>query len=73
MLVIHYDNDTTVYLNGKPLFAADKWNDAYRGVDVTDTVRTLLQDGENTIAVHTRQDTGGQFIDLALLIGAEAE
>ncbi len=73
MLVIHYDNDTTVYLNGKPLFTADKWNDAYRGVDVTDTVRPLLKEGENTIAVHARQDTGGQFIDLALLIGSKAE
>ena len=73
MLVIHYDNDTTVYLNGKPLFTADKWNDVYAGVDVTNDMRPLLKEGENTIAVHTRQDTGGQFIDLALLIGSRAE
>lgn len=73
MLVIHYDNDTTVYLNGKPMFTADKWNDTYAGVEVTDAARPLLQEGENTIAVHTRQDTGGQFIDLALLIGSGSE
>lgn len=73
MLVIHYDNDTTIYVNGQKLFSADKWNDAYTGMDVTDALRPLLKEGENTIAVHTWQDTGGQFIDLALLIGARSE
>lgn len=68
VLIIHYDNDTTVYLNGSVLFSATKWNDAYARVDLSERVKELLKTGENTVAVHTWQDTGGQFIDLALLL-----
>jgi len=67
LLVIHYDDNTTVYLNGKTIFSRERWNDAYEGVDVTDAVRAAIREGENHIAVHTWQSHGGQFIDMALL------
>lgn len=70
ILAIHYDNATVVYLNGKVIWksAAGAWNDAYEGIDVTKALRDAIVEGINTIAVHTHQDTGGQFIDLALLV-----
>jgi hypothetical protein len=69
-LMLHYDNATTVHLNGRELLSLEGWNDAYAPFDVTDAIRPLLRKGENLLAVHTHQDTGGQFIDLALLLAA---
>jgi hypothetical protein len=71
MLVIHYDNGTEVYVNGKPIWKGEQWNDKYAGFDVTKALRQALQPGKNTIAVHCHQDEGGQFIDVALLVAAE--
>jgi len=70
MLVAHYDNATEVYLNGKRIWRGKEWTDRYAGYDVTQTVKDAIKPGRNVIAVHTHQDTGGQFIDLALLIGS---
>jgi hypothetical protein len=66
-LVIHYDNGTEVYVNGKEVWSGKGWNDNYAYVDVTRTVRETLRAGKNLVAVHCHQDEGGQFIDLALL------
>lgn len=71
MLVIHYDNGTEVYVNGKPIWKGEKWNDRYVGFDVTDALKKAIVPGKNTIAVHCHQDEGGQFLDLALLASGE--
>ena len=39
----------------------------YRPFIVTDKLKKALKKGPNTLAVHTHQTVGGQFIDLALL------
>jgi hypothetical protein len=72
-LVIHYDNATEVYVNGRKLWQAQGWNDQYAGFDVTSELRAALRPGENLIAIHCHQDEGGQFIDAALLLGSETE
>ncbi|MBI1784267.1 hypothetical protein HYR69_03910, partial [Candidatus Sumerlaeota bacterium] len=69
LLMIHYDNGTEIYLNGKELWKATGWNDDYAPSDVTATLRAALEKGKNVIAVHTHQDTGGQFIDLGIYLG----
>lgn len=71
MLAIHYDNGTEVYVNGKRIWKGTAWNDRYSGFDVLKSLKPALVSGRNTIAVHTHQDTGGQFIDLALLLGGK--
>ncbi|HRI45048.1 MAG TPA: glycoside hydrolase family 2 TIM barrel-domain containing protein [Fimbriimonadaceae bacterium] len=69
-LAIHYDNATEVFLNGKEIWRSERgaWNDEYEGIDVTETLREALVKGKNHLAVHCHQDTGGQFIDLAVLL-----
>ena len=72
-LVLHYDNATKIYLNGREVWSAEGWNNQYAGFDITEAIRQAIRQGLNTIAVHTHQDTGGQFIDLALLLGYSLE
>lgn len=71
-LVIFYDEDTEVYVNGQRIWNRSGYVNGYEIFSVTDTLKRVLRKGQNTIAVHTRQTGGGQFIDLALLI-SEAE
>jgi len=68
-LVIRHDEDTEVYLNGTLIWSAAGHIDEYRGANLTDAVRSHLIAGRNVIAAHTHQTHGGQFIDLALLLG----
>jgi len=72
MLVTHYDNGTEVYVNGKPIWKGDRWNDQYDGFDVTKALKAALKEGKNTVAIHCHQDEGGQFIDAALLVETPA-
>lgn len=69
-LVLHYDNATTVYLNGAALWSSARgaWNDRYEGYDVTGSFLMAVLPGRNVLAVHCHQDEGGQFLDLALLV-----
>ncbi|MBN2329784.1 MAG: beta-galactosidase [Candidatus Omnitrophica bacterium] len=67
-LAIHYDNETSVYINGKLIWNRKRWNDGYEGFDITEKLRGALKKGENLIAVHCHQDDGGQFIDAAILV-----
>ncbi|MBS1724249.1 MAG: beta-galactosidase [Armatimonadetes bacterium] len=69
-MAIHYDNATEVYVNGQVVWqsARGAWNDAYEKIVVTAALKKALRRGHNVIAVHCHQDTGGQFIDLALLV-----
>lgn len=67
-LIIHYDDNTEVYVNGTKIWSHKDWNDRYEYFDVTGPLRDSMQAGENTIAVYCHQNWGGQFIDLAILV-----
>lgn len=66
-LVIFYDEDTEVYVNGRLIWKRGGYTTSYNAFDVTAALQKALQKGGNTVAVHTHQTIGGQFIDLALL------
>ena len=68
LLVIHYDNATEIFVNGKSIWKQGRWNDRYEGFDITKPLKAALEEGRNTIAIHTHQDDGGQFIDAAILL-----
>lgn len=67
-LVIFYDEDTEVYVNGQKIFAVQKYVTHYELRIVSDALRKALRKGTNTLAIHTHQTVGGQYIDLALLV-----
>ncbi len=66
-LVIFYDEDTEIYLNGHRIFEIRGFVNSYTMLDVTQAAKPWIKQGLNTLAVHTRQTGGGQYIDLALL------
>jgi hypothetical protein len=66
-LVIFYDEDTEVYVNGRQIWRRAGFTTTYDIFAVTETLKQALRKGTNTLAVHTHQTVGGQFIDLALL------
>ena len=66
-LVIFHDEDTEVYVNGQEVWHGAGFLTRYEMFPVTKALKQALHPGRNTLAVHTHQTVGGQFIDLALL------
>lgn len=66
-LLVHHDEDTEIYLNGQPLLSLKGYITAYKVFPIKEAQRTLLKQGENVLAVHCRQETGGQFIDVHVI------
>jgi hypothetical protein len=71
-LRVHHDEDTEVFLNGVKIAALDGFTDTYAEVPLDDAAAKALKAGTNTLAVHTRQTRGGQYIDLGLVEIREA-
>jgi len=67
-LVMCHDEDTEVYVNGQKIFGVGGFVVNYHMHPVTDELKKALKKGANTIAVHTHQTQGGQYIDLAILV-----
>ena len=67
--LIFFDNQTEVFVNGELVWGKEGWNNAYEVFDVTEALKGKLKNGTNTIAVHTHQDDGGQYIDVGLFLG----
>ena len=66
-LRIFHDDDTKVYLNGMQIADLPGANAAYAFVPLDAKARAALRSGRNTLAVHTHQTRGGQFIDVGIV------
>ncbi len=65
-----HDEDVEVYVNGVEIFKAKSFITKFRQAKVGAYCGLALNAGKNTIAVHCRQTSGGQFIDVALMAKA---
>jgi mono/diheme cytochrome c family protein len=68
VLRIHHDEDVQVYMNGKLVKILNGHTNRYIDMDITEASLDVLQTGRNTIAIHCKQTSGGQYIDAGLLV-----
>jgi hypothetical protein len=67
-LHLFHDEDVEVYLNGVQATRLPGFITDYAEFDIASVALTALHPGENAIAVHCHQTTGGQGIDAGLVI-----
>ncbi len=66
-LRVHHDEDAVIYINGKQVASLEGYVSSYTNIELKGEARQALQSGQNTIAVHCRQTSGGQYIDVGLV------
>jgi len=67
-LRVYHDEDATIYLNGVLAAELPGFITDYDEVDISKEAAAGLRPGQNIIAVHCHQTTGGQGIDVGILV-----
>jgi len=66
-LRIHHDEDVEVYLNGVEAARLPRWTSGYLETPVAAAALRTLHPGRNLMAIHCRQNNGGQYIDAGIV------
>jgi hypothetical protein len=66
-LWIHHDNDVQIYINGVLVMKTSGWTTDYDTFQLDKAGKAALKPGKNLIAVHCRQEGGGQYVDLGFI------
>ena len=67
-LHVFHDEDVEIYLNGALAARLPGYITDYDVFEISSVAASTLHSGENTIAVHCHQTTGGQGIDVGIII-----
>ncbi|MDB6123100.1 MAG: Glutaminase [Pedosphaera sp.] len=66
-LWLHHDDDTEIYINGVEAMRCAGWTMNYEAFTLSAVGRAALKAGKNLVAVHCRQNGGGQYVDFGLV------
>ena len=66
-LRLHHDEDAEVFLNGVPVAREPRWTTGYVELPLSPEAVAALRNGRNVLAIHCRQNGGGQYIDAGLI------
>ena len=64
---IHHDEDADIYIDGTLATQLSGYTSDYDEVPITPAAKQILKPGKHTLAVHCKQSSNGQFIDLGLI------
>lgn len=65
---LHHDKSTEIYLNGVEALETKSYLVDYALFDIAPAALATLHPGTNCMAVHCDQTTGGQFIDVGIVV-----
>ncbi|GAB3647055.1 glycoside hydrolase family 2 TIM barrel-domain containing protein [Echinicola sediminis] len=66
-LRIHHDDECVVYINGVKAVELSGFTSDYINVEISEEAKkSLKSNGSNVMAIHCKQDIGGQYIDAGL-------
>jgi len=66
-LRVHHDEDAEIYLDGVLASRVSGFSSDYDTLSIRADARALLKPGTHTLAVHCKQTSGGQYIDVGLV------
>ena len=72
-LWLAHDEDIEVYINGVLALRRESFANNYQEYRIAPDAAATLTPGENTIAVHCHQTTGGQYVDVGVVDLIESE
>ncbi len=64
---VYHDDDAEIYVNGVLAAKLEGYSASYEETPLTAEARKALRRGKNVIAVHCRNVTGGQYVDLGVI------
>jgi hypothetical protein len=66
-LRVHHDEDVEIYIDGSLASRASGFTSDYDTVVIRPDARALLKPGKHMLAVHCKQTSGGQYIDVGVV------
>lgn len=66
-LLVYHDEDLTVYLNGQPVASLEGYVSEFIVVPLDEAGKQALRAGDNLVAAHCHQTTGGQGVDVHVI------
>jgi hypothetical protein len=70
---LHHDDEVEVFLNGRLIYESRGHLTAYKRILLPPAAAQTMAVGENLLAVHCHQTTGGQYIDVGLIPAPERD
>jgi hypothetical protein len=67
-LLVHHDEDAEIYINGVPAAKLSNYTTSYVTEPIEAKAVETLRAGKNFIAIHCRQNSGGQYIDAGFVV-----
>ncbi|MHC4784940.1 MAG: glycoside hydrolase family 2 protein [Planctomycetota bacterium] len=66
VLYLHHDEDAQIYIDGVLAASVTGYTTTYEEVEMSPDALATLRSGSHVLAVHCRQTSGGQYIDVGL-------